>query len=96
MSVIVLVLTLCLSILQCHLQIREMEDLFGYSFWDNTVLEATHWKFDEMSKSERNRTGKDEEWWTADKNMELQKRFHLTHNLSVSIWPKWSLDMFRQ
>ena len=61
-----------------------MEALLGYGFWNHTVLEATFWKYDETSIQVRNFTGKTEDWWTAMMNSELQERFHLYHNLSVS------------
>ena len=59
--------------------------LFGYGFWENVVLEATFWPYDEHSIIVRNASGKNEEWWTNDKNAALQKLYHLNHNLSVSI-----------
>ena len=62
-----------------------MEALFGYGFWNHTVLEVTHWPYDERSITERNKTGKTEEWWTTRMNCALQERYKLNHNLSVSI-----------
>merc|ERR1719361_552970 len=45
--------------------IREMEALFGYGFWNHTVLGVTFWAYDEKAIQKRNMTGKTEEWWTT-------------------------------
>ena len=37
---------------------RELEALFGKNFWDNVILEFTHWAYDMNSVMTRNRTGK--------------------------------------
>ena len=60
-----------------------MEMMFGYKFWDNTVLGVTFWAYDEKSQNERNYTGKDEEWYASMMNTALQERYHLYRNLSV-------------
>ena len=62
-----------------------MEGLFGYGFWNQTVLEVTHWAYDEHSIKAREHDNKTEEWWTSMMNAHLQDRYHLHHNLSVSI-----------
>ena len=36
---------------------RELEALFGKKFWDNVILEFTHWAFDTNSVMKRNQTG---------------------------------------
>jgi len=77
--------------------IREMEMLFGYDFWDNVILEATHWAYTENDIRQRNSTGKTEEWWTKDKNEALRKEYHLDHDLDavfIDSWAKqdWNLD----
>ena len=68
-----------------YFKIREMEMLFGTVFWENVVLEATFWPYDEQSIIARNESGKNEEWWTNEKNVALQQLYHLNHNLSVSM-----------
>ena len=73
------------ALILIYFKIREMEMLFGYQFWENVVLEATFWPYDEHSTMVRNASGKTEEWWTNDKNAALQNLYHLNHNLSVSI-----------
>ena len=58
--------------------------MFGRSFWDNVVLCASFWPYDQHSIDVRNSQGKTEEWWAAEMNSQLQKRFHLDRNLTVS------------
>jgi len=70
--------------------IREMEMLFGYKFWDNVILEATHWAYDANSIRQRNSTGKNEEWWTKDKNEALRKEYHLDHDLDAVFIDSWA------
>jgi len=70
--------------------IREMEMLFGYKFWDNVILEATHWSYKEGDIIERNATGKDEEWWTKDKNEHLRRDYHLDHDLDAVFIDSWA------
>ena len=46
---------------------------------------------------ERNHSGKTESWYLAEKNKQLQERFHLTHDLEavfIDSWAKqdWNLD----
>ena len=62
-----------------------MEAFFGNKIWNNVVMEVTHWAYDQRSVDERVYTGKTEEWWTNNMNAFLQERYHLYHNLSVSI-----------
>jgi len=63
--------------------LREMEGMFGYGFWNNTVLEATHWAYDQTSVWNREDSGKDEQWWVKDKNTHLREMYHLDHDLSA-------------
>jgi len=70
--------------------IREMEMLFGYKFWDNVILEATHWAYSENEIRHRNLTGKNEEWWTKDKNEALRKEYHLDHDLDAVFIDSWA------
>jgi len=63
--------------------LREMEALFGYAFWNNTILEATHWAYDQKSIWDREDEGHTEEWWINDKNENLRELFHLDHNLTA-------------
>jgi len=63
--------------------IREMEMLFGYEFWDNVLLEATHWAYTDDAETKRNYTNKTEDWWTEDKNTVLRNKFHLDHDLTA-------------
>jgi len=62
--------------------IREVEALFGRKFWDNVVLEFTHWPFDEHSVTMRNITGKTENWKVETYNVGLQEMFDIDHNLT--------------
>ena len=59
--------------------------MFGRGFWDNVVLCASFWPYDQHSIDVRNSQGKTEEWWTSEMNSQLQKRFHLYRNLTVSL-----------
>lgn len=70
--------------------IREMEMLFGYKFWDNVILEATHWAYTENDIRQRNATGKNEEWWTKDKNEALRNEYHLDHDLDAVFIDSWA------
>ena len=63
--------------------LREMEALFGQSFWNNTVLGVTFWSYDENSIRQRNASGKTEEWWTEMMNAALKENYHLKTNLSA-------------
>ena len=53
--------------------IREMVALFGEGFWDNVILEFTHWACDDHSVMMRNSTGKTEEWKLKNYNEGLQE-----------------------
>ena len=68
-----------------------MEALFGYGFWNHTVLGVTFWAYDEQSIKKRNMTGKTEDWWTATMNKALQDRYHLYRNLSVRFLQKYEI-----
>ena len=59
-----------------------MEALFGRKFWDNVVLEFTHWSFDMNSVMQRNLTGKDETWKLDIFNKALQDMFHINITLT--------------
>ena len=60
------------------------EKMFGSRFWDNAILEATHWNFGE--DAERIRTAAKppitRDFWTSEFNRKLQESFALRRNLS--------------
>ena len=60
------------------------EKMFGSKFWDNAILEATHWSFGEDAKRVRiaARPPITREFWTSEFNRKLQESFTLSKNLS--------------
>merc|ERR1712012_522118 len=60
------------------------EKMFGSKFWDNAILEATHWSFGEDAERVRiaARPPITREFWTSEFNRKLQESFTLTKNLS--------------
>merc|ERR1719167_600320 len=61
--------------------VHEIESTFGFSFWENTVLAVTNWKYDEESIESRG--NHDENWWKEKMNGALQDKFHLKSNLDA-------------
>ena len=59
------------------------EKMFGRKFWDNAILEATHWNHGE--DAERIRMESDppitQEFWTSEFNRILRKEYELTRDL---------------
>lgn len=70
--------------------IKTLETMFGRAFWENVVLCASFWPYDQHSIDVRNSQGKTEEWWAAEMNSQLQKRFHLYHNLTAVFIDSWA------
>ena len=58
--------------------------MFGSKFWDNALLEATHWNFGNNAKRirEASKPPITREFWTAEFNRKLQENFSLKRNLS--------------
>ena len=67
-----------------------MAAMFGNSFWDFTIIGVSHWAFDANSIAERNRTGKNEDWYLAKWNKEFKEKFHLEKDLSGVFIDAWS------
>ena len=67
-----------------------MAAMFGNSFWDFTIIGVSHWAFDANSIAERNRTGKNEEWYLAKWNKEFKEKFHLGKDISGVFIDAWS------
>ena len=61
--------------------LREMSAMFGSSFWNVTIFEATWWPYDSGSIQKRNYTGKDEEWFLSEWNQQFKEKLHLEHDL---------------
>jgi len=57
--------------------IREMQALFGESFWLSTIIGVSHWHYDDWHINERNRTGETEKEFMAEWNSLLQEKFHI-------------------
>ena len=66
---------------QIQQMLRSLEGMFGKNFWKQTFLGASHWAYDEHSIRERNFTGKNEEYWTAEMNKGLREKLHVDHDL---------------
>ena len=66
-----------------HAMISLFEKMFGRKFWDNAILEATHWNHGE--DAERIRMESDppitQEFWTSEFNRILRKEYELTRDL---------------
>ena len=60
------------------------EKMFGSKFWDNALLEATHWNFGSNARRirEASKPPITREFWTAEFNRKLQESFSLNRNLS--------------
>ena len=61
--------------------LREMSAMFGSSFWNVTIFEATWWPYDSGSIQKRNYTGKDEEWFLSEWNQQFKEKLHLEQDL---------------
>jgi len=61
--------------------LREMQALFGESFWNNALVGVSHWAYDHQSQMERNDTGKDEKWFMEDWNNLLREKCHVNVTL---------------
>jgi len=82
---------------QCQQMLREMEALFGESFWSFTTIGVSFWPYDINSQKQRNYSGQDESWYCKEKNAGLHEHFDIPDNLScvfIDSWAKqeWNLD----
>jgi len=59
------------------------EKMFGDGFWDNAILEATHWSHGEEAMRRRNMSALTEKFWADEFNRILRKEFKLTRNLDA-------------
>merc|ERR1712038_1380138 len=71
--------------------VREMQAMFGKTMWEYTIIGVSHWAYDEQSIKQRNATGKDEEWYMAEQNRELEEKFHINRTI-----PGVFIDSFSQ
>ena len=71
--------------------LREMQALFGESFWKHTIIGVSHWPYDINSIMQRNHTGKTEEWFSEQWNTELNDKFQI--NLTL---PAVFIDSYSQ
>jgi len=82
---------------QCQQMLREMEALFGESFWSFTTIGVSFWPYDINSQNQRNHSGQDESWYCKEKNAGLHEHFDIPLNLScvfIDSWAKqeWNLN----
>merc|ERR1719495_2883761 len=61
--------------------IREMEALFGETFWDNAIIGVSFWAYDRASVAKREHQGKTEENFIREWNEQLQQKFHINQTL---------------
>ena len=61
---------------------REMEAMFGESFWEFTIIAVSHWSFDSNSIAARNRTGKTESRFLKEWNDQFKEKFNLKKDLN--------------
>ena len=59
------------------------QKMFGSHFWNNVILEATHWSFHEHKEKMRLRSEPKitENWWTHELNQIFKDEFNLNHTL---------------
>ena len=77
--------------------IQELTKIFGEDIWGNVIIEASFWKYDQISIDGRTETCsshpddcRNEEWFVNEINRQLQERTHLNHNLSAVFIDSWS------
>ena len=60
-----------------------MQKMFGNDFWENVILEATHWNFHEKSIQMRRSSNPPilEEWWTGQFNSLFAREYGLDFHL---------------
>jgi len=61
------------------------EKMFGDGFWDNAILEATHWSHSNHAAERRNESIPviTEAWWSAEFNKKLRQEFSLKRDLGA-------------
>merc|ERR1719376_1841073 len=72
--------------------IKIFEKMFGHDFWNNVILEATHWNFHESSI--RKRKAKDElsmDYWSSTLNKWFHSKYSLPQGLQL---PSVFIDTF--
>merc|ERR1719229_883869 len=69
------------------------EKMFGSQFWQNTILEATHWHWDERNVGYRELSDPPvtKEFWTSQFNQIIREQFHLPADLTL---PSVFIDSF--
>ena len=60
-----------------------MQKMFGPEFWENAIIEATHWNYHSKSISMRQSSNPPilEEWWTSQFNRLFAREYGLKFNL---------------
>ena len=61
--------------------IREMEALFGKTFWDNAIIGVSFWAYDSASVAKRRHQGKTEDRFIQQWNSQLRDKFHINQTL---------------
>ena len=70
--------------------LREMQALFGESFWQHSIIGVSHRKYDMGAIMERNHSGKTEEWFLDQWNKELEEKFHINVTVPGVFIDSWS------
>jgi len=67
------------------------QKMFGRHFWENAVLEATHWHYNEDAVARRASASPaiTEQFWASEFNRMLRREFHVKHDL-----PSMFIDTF--
>merc|ERR1719495_2378711 len=61
--------------------IREMEALFGKTFWANAIIGVSFWAYDSVSVAKRKHQGKTEDRFIQQWNSQLRDKFHINQTL---------------
>ena len=76
-----------------------MQQMFGDEFWENAIIEATHWNYHSKSIQMRHSSNPPiiEDWWTNQFNQLFKREYDLNFNLpSVFIGKKHALKKYDQ
>lgn len=78
-----------------HSMISLFEKMFGAHFWENTILEATHWHWDQRNDGYRKEAEPPmtTKFWTDETNRILRENFHLPLG-EVQTLPSVFIDSF--
>ena len=74
-----------------------MQKMFGDEFWENAIIEATHWNYHSKSIQMRHSSNPPiiEDWWTNQFNQLFKREYDLNFNLpSVFIGKKHALKKY--